>query len=148
MSTFLSREVCKSGRGDFPLEGLEAFFDGWDGLWCLPCALDAQLLVVGSIVAAAVLDGPEALEADVRCESFHSLLQVGLGEGLFNAELESIPEELVYSLRGLFCSAEIVEGCLVGPVEVVESAQWEFEQDLLCGLPCGQSGVAPKAVLL
>ena len=76
------------------MKGLEASLNGGGGLGCTPLALYIQLGIVSAVVKGVLL-GPEVLEADVCRESFHGPFKVGLWQGLFNAELESIPEELI-----------------------------------------------------
>ena len=84
-------------------------------------------------------------EPNVFGEFVKSVLQLGFGHRLFNAKLETIPQQLIKVRWQGFSGAEVVKSCLARFVQIVEFGSRHRQKCFSCGFPKGKGGVNPTS---
>ena len=99
MASSLLLEVVCDLFADPGLEELECPFNFQGGFFGFPVTLDVEFgIVIG--VHGLTTFVPEVAESDVFGETVKGVIECRFGQGLFYAELESVPKELVDAWRG------------------------------------------------
>lgn len=117
---FLQSQVASASCGDLVVEGMHGLLHLWCGLVSFKVTFNPEFFVKLPIITAFPSLVPEPLESDVSSQPLTGSVNVGFGKRFLCAKLEAIPQEQTHSWGWLFCGAQVMEGCVLGLVQVEE----------------------------
>ena len=101
----------------FRLKGCHGSLQRFTGWWGVPEALYVEFGVVFICGFCSGPCGPEMFKPDLLAESGHGCLEVGLGQGFFHTEFQTIPEQFFCARWGGLHSAEVMACSVVSSVQ-------------------------------
>ena len=121
----LAHEVLRDGVDDLSLEQNQGVFHFGVSRRGNEATGFVEFRIEAAIIKGAVF-GPKILETNVFRQPFKGVLEAGLGDGFFDAKLQTVPEQFTGSWGRLCGGAQIVVRSLASLAQVVQFGEGHF----------------------